>query len=1055
MKNPISNDEYILLLKQYDRLGWKIIPLDGKIPYWKGWDDPEKWKSGEHTNEEAINEIITSRFKLNVGIVTGRLSGILRIDVDQPKILGWNPEPAIKKGALAHTTSRGVALVIRSENPEVLAFSKKLVKKKEELDENLLFYEEDKEKKVVAIIEILGDGRQFVAPPSIHPEKKIQFKWITPLPDSPDKILTINSIEELYSLLLECCTNKDLIHELFQDYFKEQARKDTGEEGKEADELLEKWLEIILKHLNVAEDRGDYIAIHCPFHPPDNKPSFAIYRNTCLAIDFHDFKVYKLKELAEKLEIELPKGRRSRFEDVIRKYGLDKYGITTDDLEELSLTILDVEETKDGQIKVKGIKHGAFANWLRKKYHFATNSITEEIWMYHEDEGVWKPDGEAFIKKVCELIINALGYPEFATIRRIAEIVHHIKRYPQFHPDELNRAWREGWINCRNGVINIYTGEFKPHSPEFFFTWRINAEYNPEAEGNLIEQYLNTVSEDRELLEEIIAYCLIPGQPCKKFFILYGPTDSGKSTFIYLVEKFLGEDNCANVPLQHLEKNRFALSQLVGKLANLFADLPLTSLDACPNVKAITGGDTLFVEKKFQQGYFTKIDAKLIFSANALPIVEEETDAFWNRVVIVKFPYKFPKNEKFKEELTKPEELSALLNIVLKAIPRVFEKKFEGVDVERIVREWKIASDPLSVFIDECIEIYYTADDNYIDPDIYEFKSDIFNAFKRFCAKMGVESAYAVNYDQFCKEFVKRLRDRGIRLQEGRKERDGKKLRVWWGIKLKEDDTDDFDVQTPPSDGGGDDKNNSSTGGEDVNSFSLEEALGVGNPQEELLNEVLKEKESDEKDREENGEDKGDDKGDRDDLQKEEYQCVCGFVTSDSSEFDKHRATCEEFQTQQTREITKQNSTRTEDGEGNNDKLRKNIINLYNNLKRSVPPNLLKDTFSKALKKKGLSLSDVKSVILELVKEGTLPKDFEEIEETILVKAIDYIHIRINGREYKADAGQTLEIPLSDYRALDEELRGFLIPIDEDNDSETSDSNFTVEELEVSRGVKP
>ena len=277
---------FIEKIEKYSSLGWKLIPLEGKRPFWKGWGDSEKWYSGEHSNEKAINEIITSRFKLNVGIVTGELSKIIRIDVDQPKILGWNPEPAIKKGALAHTTSRGTAIVIRSENPEVLAFSSKLVKKREEIDQNLLFYPEDAEKESITILEILGNGRQFVAPPSIHPSKGIKIEWITPLPENPEDILTINSVDELYSLLLECCENKELVNELFEDYFKQKARADTGEEGKEAEKLLEKWLEIILKHVKVAKDCGNYILIHCPFHLPDAHPSFAIYKNTFLAIDF-------------------------------------------------------------------------------------------------------------------------------------------------------------------------------------------------------------------------------------------------------------------------------------------------------------------------------------------------------------------------------------------------------------------------------------------------------------------------------------------------------------------------------------------------------------------------------------------------------------------------------------------------------------------------------------------------------------------------------------------------------------------------------------------------
>jgi putative DNA primase/helicase len=270
--------------------------------------------------------------------------------------------------------------------------------------------------------------------------------------------------------------------------------------------------------------------------------------------------------------------------------------------------------------------------------------------MYHDDEGVWKPDGEQFIKKICELIINALGYPEFATIRRIAEVVHHIKRYPQISPDVFNRAWREGWINCINGVVNIFTGEFREHRPEDFFTWRINASYDPDAKGEYIEKFLSTVvpHDQRELLEEIVAYCLMPGQPYKKFFVLLGPTDSGKSTFIHLLERFLGKDNVANLALQEIENGRFALAELVGKLANCFADLPAKKLSECPRIKAITGEDTLTIEKKFQKPYFAKIDAKLIFSANRLPEVDE-TDAFWNRAVIIQFPYRFKKDEELSK----------------------------------------------------------------------------------------------------------------------------------------------------------------------------------------------------------------------------------------------------------------------------------------------------------------------------------------------------------------------------------------------------------------------
>lgn len=36
--------------------------------------------------------------ELNIGILTGKLSEIIALDVDQSKILGYNPGPMIEKG---------------------------------------------------------------------------------------------------------------------------------------------------------------------------------------------------------------------------------------------------------------------------------------------------------------------------------------------------------------------------------------------------------------------------------------------------------------------------------------------------------------------------------------------------------------------------------------------------------------------------------------------------------------------------------------------------------------------------------------------------------------------------------------------------------------------------------------------------------------------------------------------------------------------------------------------------------------------------------------------
>jgi phage/plasmid-associated DNA primase len=69
--------------------------------------------------------------------------------------------------------------------------------------------------------------------------------------------------------------------------------------------------------------------------------------------------------------------------------------------------------------------------------------------------------------------------------------------------------------------------------------------------------------------------------------------------------------------------------------------------------------------------------AKLIFSTNGIPQTTDETDAFISRLIIVNFPHQFlgEKSDPYLlDKLTTEDELSGLLKVVLKRLPRVLEK---------------------------------------------------------------------------------------------------------------------------------------------------------------------------------------------------------------------------------------------------------------------------------------------------------------------------------------------------------------------------------------------
>jgi len=201
--------EIIALVQKYHSLGWNVIPLRGKQPFTPGWQK-------QLFDQAKLLDLLQQGKVSNIGVTTGVLSGgLLALDVDQPGVAGYSPEPAIKRGALAHTTSKGVRLIFRTENPRLLNFNSKVIIKKNELtEEQKSRLIGDNGAKELTLVELLGNGRQFVAPPSEHPDTGTKYEWVAPLPDSADSILCINSFDELNELLGQLFSEKWVVDRL-------------------------------------------------------------------------------------------------------------------------------------------------------------------------------------------------------------------------------------------------------------------------------------------------------------------------------------------------------------------------------------------------------------------------------------------------------------------------------------------------------------------------------------------------------------------------------------------------------------------------------------------------------------------------------------------------------------------------------------------------------------------------------------------------------------------------------------------------------------------------
>lgn len=179
------------------------------------------------------------------------------------------------------------------------------------------------------------------------------------------------------------------------------------------------------------------------------------------------------------------------------------------------------------------------------------------------------------------------------------------------------------------------------------------------------------------ILFEIIGYTLYPRYDLHKAVMLVGDGANGKSTYLRPVRTILSSLNVASIPLQILadERNRFVYSELYRKLANIYADLPKTSLTSTGRFKVLTGEDALTCDRKFRDPITFVNYPKLLFSANELPKVYDTSLAFWRRWTVIDFPNRFQIDQTFFERTFTEERVEGAIIVSLYSFRNVWIRK--------------------------------------------------------------------------------------------------------------------------------------------------------------------------------------------------------------------------------------------------------------------------------------------------------------------------------------------------------------------------------------------
>jgi len=407
------------------------------------------------------------------------------------------------------------------------------------------------------------------------------------------------------------------------------------------------------------------------------------------------------------------------------------------------------------------------ANYIMTSSQFITFQDTEETYIYND--GIYRPNGEAIIKKTIENILE-----KESNTYRVNETLNHIKR--STYIDRRNIETHPELLCLQNGILDIKRDELLSHTPDIIFLNKIPVRYDPDADCPKIKKFISEIvpASDILLIQEMAGYCLYRDYSLDKAFLLIGEGSNGKSTLLNLLTKFLGKENVSSISLQDLDTNRFAVAELHGKLANVYADLPDRALNHTGKFKMLTGGDIISAERKFK-GHFTFINyAKLIFSCNKVPESRDDTTAFYRRWIMINFPNKFEGeniNPNILEEISTEEELSGLLNWALEGLRRLLKNGHfsNSITTEEIREQYIKQSNPVLAFVE----------DRLISDSQGEIsKDELYRLFCDYCEEVGLPTK--------AKNVFGRELPRYIAVDSGQTRDKGT---VWRGIAVKGEPT--------------------------------------------------------------------------------------------------------------------------------------------------------------------------------------------------------------------------------------------------------------------------
>lgn len=292
-----------------------------------------------------------------------------------------------------------------------------------------------------------------------------------------------------------------------------------------------------------------------------------------------------------------------------------------------------------------------------------------------------------------------------------------------------------------NGVYDLKKQKLEEYNNNMYFSFCLPHNYSQDALLNvnsreIADTFFNSIScnddEVYTLLLDIIAYCFIEGNPWQKTFFIYGTGGNGKGVFFKLLSEIFGKDKVEFKNWEELGRPQGRLS-ITDKMVVLCNDINDTYVKEPQALKTLASCEPQTVKRLYKDEFTAIFRGKIISSGNAIPRVNDTSNGWQRRLILIPFEADFRANPdvNMAKKLTTETVIEYIVALAIERLPEVLKNGFKiPRRVNELIEEYRLENNPVAQFIE-------SEGDKFKGRENGKVLDTIWTMYKNFCYDNG------------------------------------------------------------------------------------------------------------------------------------------------------------------------------------------------------------------------------------------------------------------------------------------------------------------------------